>query len=147
MTKTMRFSAIFLAAMMIMSSLTIFASAKEYWVTGRFDSGYTAKGYTTVNLENTRKNGYIKVYSYDSFGNKTSGQMHITLRTSSGKWLCEFDTKSGSKLKLGNNNSAYRVYIAKKKYPNTIKGNADDFLNVGRCNFWAINCSSNCYIK
>ncbi len=147
MKKTMRFTAIILAAIMIMSTFTVLASAKEYWVTGRFDNGYTARGYTTVNLENTRKNGYVKIYTYDSFGNQTSGQMHITMRTTSGKWLCEFDTKSGTKLKLGNNNSAYRIYVAKKKYSNTIKGRGDDFINVGKCNFWAINCYSNCYMK
>lgn len=116
------------------------------WRTGRFDTGYVAKGYTTVRLSNTRKNAYIRIYTYDSCGKKTSGNIHVTLRTTSGKWICEFDTKSGTKLKLGNDHSAYRVYVAKKKYPNTIKGQGDDFINVGKCYYWGIQCVSNSYI-
>lgn len=121
-------------------------ASADSWRTGCFDSGYTAQGYTTVHLSNPNKKAYIKIYTYDMWGNKSSGQMHITFRTTSGKWLCEFDTKSGRKLKLGNDNSAYRIYIAKKSYPDTIKGRGDNFINVGKCTYWGINCVSNCYI-
>lgn len=134
------------------SNVTLYAVWKKnitkiYWKTGYFDSGYTAKGYTTVTLDNKSSNGYIYIYTYDQFGNKTSGKVHITLRDSYGNWLREFDAKSGDKLKLGNDHDQYRVYIAKKSYPNTVIGNGDNFINVGKCHSWAINCKSNCYIS
>ncbi len=116
------------------------------WRTGNFDTGYTAKGYTTVTLNKNAGDGYIYIYTYDAMGKKSSGQMHVTLRDSSGNWVWEGDVASGSKLKLGNDHLQYRVYIAKKSYPNTIIGNGDDFINVGKCQSWAINCSKNCYI-
>ena len=116
------------------------------WRTGRFDTGYVAKGYTTVRLSNTKKNGYIRIYTYDQTGRKSSGKIHVTLRTTSGKWICEFDTTSGTKLKLGKDHSAYRVYVAKRKYSNSIKGQGDDFINCGKCVYWGIQSVSNCYI-
>lgn len=60
--------------------------------------------------------------------------------------VCEFDAKSGDTLNLGDNYGEYRAYIAKKKYPNTVIGNSDDFINVGKCQSWAIECTKNCYI-
>ena len=135
-------------ALIVMTFASIFTSTASAasWRTGRFDSGYTARGYTTVRLSDTRKNGYIKIYTYDMSGRSSSGKMHITLRTTGGKWLCEFDTSSGTRLKLGNDHSAYRVYIAVKRYPNSVKGQGDDFINIGKCVNWGINCVSNCYI-
>ena len=116
------------------------------WRTGEFDSGYNAKGYTVVRLNSRQKNAYIRIYTYDMFGHKTGGKIHVTLRTTSGKWICEFNTTSGAKLKLGNDYAAYRVYIAKKTYPNTVKGNGDDFINCGNCVYWGIRAVTNCYI-
>ena len=128
------------------ASVTITVRGVNYWKTGNFDSGYTAKGYTTVKLNTNKGDGYIYVYTYDSFGKKTSGQIHVTLRDGNGKWICEFDTSSGARLKLGSDHEVYRVYIAKKQYPNNVIGQGDDFINVGKCQSWGINCSSNCYI-
>lgn len=127
-------------------SVKINVSSANKWRTGNFDSGYTAKGYTTVTLNKNAGDAKIKIYSYDAWGKKTSGQMHITLRDWRGNWICEFDAKSGDTLNLGDNYGEYRVYIAKKKYPNTVIGNGDDFINVGKCQSWAIECTKNCYI-
>lgn len=127
-------------------SVKITVSSANKWRTGNFDSGYTAKGYTTVTLNKNAGNAYIYIYTYDAMDNKSSGQMHVTLRDNSGNWIWEGDVSSGTKLKLGNDHSQYRVYIAKKTYPNTVIGNGDDFINVGKCQSWAINCASNCYI-
>lgn len=139
------------AGVKMSSDITLYAIwektvTKTYWKTGYFDSGYTAKGYTTVTLDNKSSNGYIYIYTYDQFGYKTSGQVHVTLRDRYGNWICEFDAKSGDKLKLGNDHEQYRVYIAKKRYPDTVIGDGDDFINVGKCHTWAINCKTNCYI-
>lgn len=135
------FVAMLILVVSVFSSFAVTASAAS-WRTGEFDAGYTAKGYTTVYLSNTKKAGYIKIYTYDMMGMKTSGEMHITLRDTRGRWICEFNTKSGTKLKLGNDHSAYRVYIAKKR----IKSTPKDWLNCGKCQYWAINTVSNCYI-
>lgn len=128
------------------SSVKISVSSTKKWKTGNFDSGYTAKGYTTVRLNANSGNGKIKIYTYDQWGWKSSGEVHITLRDWSGKWICEFDAKSGNTLNLGNNYGQYRVYIAKKQYPDTVAGRSDNFSNVGKCQSWGIECTSNCYI-
>ncbi len=112
------------------------------WRTGNFDTGYTAKGYTTIYLTSKKgklQNGKIKVYAYDKLGYKTNAKLHIVLRTTSGKWICEFNTTSGSTLKLGNDHYAYRVYISPQKLSNS----ANDFLNMGKCVYWGIQCTSN----
>ncbi|HAX84339.1 MAG TPA: hypothetical protein DCY15_07835 [Ruminococcaceae bacterium] len=127
-------------------SVTIKVSNASKWQTGMFDSGYTAYGYTTIKLNKNVGDASIKIYTYDAMGWKSNGQMHITLRSASGAWLWEGDIKSGDTLKLGSNYLEYRVYIAKKKYPNTIMGNSSDFNNIGACQKWAINCSKNSYI-
>lgn len=127
-------------------SQKITVSSGTYWKTGYFDSGYTAKGYTTIHLNQGANQGKIRVYAYDKLGMKTNAKIHITLRDYNGKWICEFDTTSGAELKLGNDHSIYRVYVAKKQYPNTLKGQSDSFINDGKCVTWAINCTDKCYI-
>ena len=127
-------------------SQRITISNGTYWKTGYFDAGYTAKGYTTVHLNSGANNGKIRVYAYDKLGMKTNAAIHITLRDYNGKWICEFDTTSGTELNLGNDHSMYRVYVAKKQYPDTYQGNCDAFINDGKCVTWAINCTDKCYI-
>ena len=127
--------------MSVFASFAVTASAAS-WKTGNFDSGYVAKGYTTVRLSNLKKDAYIKIFTYSNLGWKTSGKIHVTLRDTRGKWICEFNTTSGTKLKLGKDHSAYRVYVAKQH----LKKDADDFLNCGKCQMWAINAVSNCYM-
>lgn len=127
-------------------SVKITVDPANKWKTGNFDSGYTAKGYTTVTLNKNAGDAYIKIYSYDDWGKKTSGQMHVVLRDYKGKYIWEGDISSGDKLRLGDDNSEYRVYISKKKYPDGIIGDGDDFINVGKCHSWAIECTKNCYI-
>lgn len=127
-------------------SIRITVGSANKWRTGNFDSGYTAKGYTTVTLNKNAGDAKIKIYTYDAWGKKSSGQIHVTLRDWKGNWICEFDAKSGDTLNLGDNYGEYRVYIAKKKYPSGIKGDGDDFINVGKCQSWAIECTKNSYI-
>ena len=150
--RILSFAAMLIIVMSVFASFGVTASAAS-WQTGNFDSGYTARGYTTVRLSNTKKAGYIKVYSYDKTGRKTSGDIHITLRDNRGRWICEFDTTSGTKLKLGNDHSLYRVYVAKKQFfpkKNTLAqrtwADGKNFENDGKCQMWAINTTANCYI-
>lgn len=127
-------------------SVKITVSNGNKWRTGKFDTGYVAKGYTTVHLNKSAGDGYIRIYTYDNLGFKTSGEIHVTLRDWSGKWICEFDTKSGARLKLGDDHSQYRVYIAKKKYSNDISGQSRNWNNIGKCVSWAVECTDKCYI-
>lgn len=127
-------------------SIKINVSSANKWRTGNFDGGYTAKGYTTVTLNKNAGDAKIKIYTYDKWGCKSSGEMHVTLRDWKGNWICEFDCKSGDTLNLGDNYGEYRVYIAKKQYPNTVAGNSENWINMGECQSWAINCTKNCYI-
>ncbi len=127
-------------------SKTITVVNANKWRTGNFDSGYTAKGYTTVTLNKNSGDAKIRIYTYDMSGRKSSGEMHVTLRDNNGNWLWEGDIKSGDTLNLGNNHGQYRVYIAKKQYADTIIGTGDDFINSGKCQSWAIECTKNCYI-
>lgn len=143
-TRTRRilsFAAALIIITTLFASFEITASAAS-WKTGNFDTGYTARGYTTIRLSNIKKNAYIRIYTYDMMGWKTSGKIHVTLRDNKGRWICEFDTTSGTKLKLGNDHSLYRVYIAKQRISSTAK----DWDNLGKCQMWAINTVSNCYI-
>lgn len=127
-------------------SVRITVNAANKRKTGNFDTGHTAKSYTTVTLNKNVGNAKIKIYTYDGMGYKSSGQVHVTLRDRNGNWICEFDAKSGDTLSLGNDYGEYRVYIARKTYPNTVIGNGDDFVNAGKCQTWAIECTKNCYI-
>ena len=142
------FTRILTAALVLLTLCTIFTTTAfgAEWRTGRFDNGHTAKGFTVVRLNDLRKNGYIRICTYDQCGYKSGGKIHVTLRNAAGRWICEFDTTSGAKLKLGNNYNTYRVYIARKTYPNTVIGNGDDFINSGKCVFWSIQAVSNCYM-
>lgn len=128
-------------------SIYITVANTEKWATGYFDSGHTAKGYTTVTLNKNAGDAYVYIYSYDRLGCKSSGQMHVTLRDTCGRWIWEGDISSGSKLRLGTDHSQYRVYIAKKSYPDTFSGNSSNFSNSGKCYTWGINAKTNCYIR
>ena len=118
------------------------------WRTGNFGNGYT-----TVRLSNTKKAGYIRVRTYNCvrIGNhtgkctgagQTNAKLRITLRKTNGNWICQFNTTSKTKLKLGNDHSAYRVYIACRQD----LGSAQNFINLGNCSHWAIECAGNTYI-
>ena len=141
-----KFLAMFLVALTLCGTFSATASAAT-WRTGNFGNGYT-----TVRLSNTKKNGYIKIRTYNCVksgvhtgkclgAGETSAKIRVTLRTTSGGWICQFNTTSKTKLKLGNDHSAYRVYIACRQ-----DLGANNFINLGNCSHWAIECVSNTYI-
>lgn len=138
-----RLIALVLVILTLGSTLVLSASAAS-WRTGNFGNGYT-----TVYLNNTRQNGYIKIHTYNCVkGNhtgscwgsgETNAKLCVTLRDTRGNWICQFDTTSRTKLKLGNDHSAYRVYIACRQD----LGAAANFDNLGKCSHWAIEPVSN----
>ena len=139
--------AIFLVALTLCGLFSATASAAT-WRTGNFGNGYT-----TVRLSNTSKKGYIKIRTYNCIktgfhtgkclgSGETSAKIRVTLRNTSGGWICQFNTTSKTKLTLGKDHSAYRVYIACRQD----LGTSANFINLGKCSHWAIECVSNTYI-
>ena len=124
--------------------ITVRAAVK--WVTGNFDTGYTAKGYTTVFLSENSGDAKIKIHTYNQSGKETSGEVHIILKDVNGRKISEFDAKSGDTLKLGDDHGIYRVYISKKRYPNSFSGQVSDMNNTPKCYHWAIECTKNCHV-
>lgn len=99
-------------------------------------------GYITVNLNKNAGDGKIKIYTYDKLGWKTNAEIHVTLKDMYGKWICEFDTKSGTTLNLGDDHGTYRVYVK----PKTLSSTAKNWENMGKCVNWAVDCTSKTYI-
>lgn len=147
MSKIKKMLALVLSVVSLFSILTFNASAKD-WRTGEFGSG----SYRTVYLDNTKKAGYITVYTYNCLkGNNHAGacgaaatetygaKLTITLRDKKGNWICDFDTTCRTKLKLGNDHSAYRVYINTRKGLST----SAKWINDGKCTHWSLETTSN----
>lgn len=118
--------------------------------TGRFSN---RKDYTTVELNAGISSGSITIETYDKLGLRTNTNIHVTLCDSNGKWICEFNTTSGTKLNLGNDHSQYRVYVAEGYYNtdgsfwNAVINGGNNFINSGKSVTWKLTCKSNCYIR
>ena len=107
---------------------------------------FSSNSYVTVKLNMNCGAGYVKIFTYDLYGWKTDAKIHVTLRDTNGRWIWEGDTTSGSRLKLGSDHSAYRIYVRPASYPNTIQGQSDSFINNGKCSTWMAQCTSGAYI-
>lgn len=112
------------------------------WKTGNLVNYNQECGYTLVCFDNLKKDAYVKIYAYKSNGKeiKLKDTMHVIMRTTSGKWICEFDTKSGSKLRLGNDHTAYRIYI-KRTFTETYNPKEKN-----RAKYWGLKTYKNCRI-
>lgn len=127
------------------SILCVSASAAS-WRTGCVPSSGNS-GYTTVRLSNPNKDAKIKIHSYTYLINpnnakEKSTSFHITMRTTGGRWLWEGDITTGSSgktLKLGRDNSAYKICIRQNSIP-------FGSWTLNYANYWGIQCTSNCYI-
>ena len=128
------------------ASKTIYVNSKTVSKTGKFNNGCIDG--VTVKLNKNAGNGYIYINSYNDvlFKYKTTCQIHVLLRDGNGRYITEFDTQTGKKLKLGNDHDSYQIYVSPKKYPNTWIGNADNWNNIGGLVSYEIKCDSNCYI-
>ena len=122
------------------SSTTIWVSGVKTVQEGSISNG----GYTTVRLNANKKAGYIKIRTKELGGIWRKLRVHVVLRDDKGNWICEFDTYSKEKLKLGNDHSEYRVYIQLPKYPDNPVGDVASFFN--EFDKWKVECVSDCYI-
>ena len=129
-------------ALIVVSANIQTVSAAE-WRTGNLVDYNKNCGYTTVCLKNTKKDAYVKIYAYKSNGkeNKDWGTLLVTLRTTSGKYICEFETRSGNKLRLGKDHSAYRIYI-KRSFAETYNPKPKN-----KAVYWGLKTHSNCTYK
>lgn len=140
---------------LVMAIITIFTMASVSasagsWRLGNFNSGAGySSGYTTVYLSNAKKNGKIKIHTYNCiYGNhtgnclgsgETKAKLKVTYRTTGNKWICQFNTTSKTTLKLGKDHSAYKINIAVRQD----LGSAANFTNLGKCTHWGIETISN----
>lgn len=131
------------------ASCSYTVSSNSTTATGSFSN---KKAYTTVRLNAGVSAGYITINSYDGLGLKTSAKLHVCLTDYNGNWICEFNTTSGTKLKLGNDHREYRVYVSPGHYDTngsfwkTVINGGNKFTNDGKCVTWKLTANSNCYI-
>lgn len=124
-----------------------YSASKTIWVRGinKVQEGSISNGgYTTVRLNANRKAGYIKIHTKGLGTPWQISKVHVVLRDNKGNWICEFDTHSEVKLKLGNDHSEYRVYIMLPKYPDNPVGYVGSFIN--EFDKWKVECVSDCFI-
>ena len=134
-----------LAVMTVFGAFTMTASAAT-WKTGRVPSSGNT-GYTTVYLSNRNKNAKIKIHSYTYLVNpnnakERSTRFHVTMRTTSNKWLWEGDITTGAHgktMNLGNDNYAYKICLRQNDIP-------FGSWSLWYANYWGIQCTSNCYV-
>lgn len=138
----------------VLSVGCISAQAATEVKTGCFGSGNNYVG--TVYLEKDKKgnllDGKIKICSFakkafsNTKGTLNKAKLHVTLRDTNGKWICEFDTTSTSTLKLGNDHKAYKVYVRPVQTNGSgIVSTAKDWNNSGACYYWSVDAVKNCH--
>ena len=110
------------------------------WKTGNLVQLEQQCGYTTVKLTNKKKDAYITVKSYKPNNKSIKNDLHITLRTTSGKWICEFDWTTNKKIRLGNDHSAYRVEIRR----NFVGSRAWEACYTKAAKYWSLGTTTNC---
>ncbi len=124
--------------MSLLSSFTVNAATKK-WTTGCYN-GYRQTGYTSVILDNPKKDAYINVYNYNIRGKEDNTEFRVYIKDSNGKQLYTANVKSGKKLRLGNDHRSYKIYFSWS--PNTFEPIAQV------CNkYWAIKAKTNCYMR
>lgn len=147
----LRLVSLVLVAVTLMSFAAISASAAK-WRTGNVPSNNRNTGYTTVRLESTKKDAKIKIHAYHTLFNNGKGyegnsRFYVTMRDTRGRWIWggNVDTGSwGKTLTLGRDHSAYRIYLREVQCPGIWYFRT--FNTYHYPDYWAIECTKNCYI-
>lgn len=147
----MKKSSRIMSLLMVIATVFCMATANvsaASWRMGNFNSRHDS-GYTTVYLTNKKKAGKVKIHTYNCVkgshtgsclgSGETKAKLRVTFKTTSNKWICQFNTTSKSTLKLGKDHSAYKINIAVRQD----LGSAANFTNLGKCSHWAIETKSN----
>lgn len=141
--------ALVLVMVSLLSLMALPALAESDWVTGNYGDGYT-----TVYLNSLANDGYIKLHTYYCpFGDHTgpcwgaierNDTLLITFCDIYGNHLISFNAKGEDILYLGNDHTAYRIYISRADTPagsNTVNSIINSVSNVST--HWAIETISN----
>lgn len=89
----------------------------------------------------------IKLCTFDLCGWRSGGTMDVEVQTSSGKYIGTYVISSGNKLKLSGGYWSYRVRIKPHNYGSGIWNSGRNFTNIGKCVYWSIDSSTNCYFR
>ncbi|MCQ2484013.1 MAG: hypothetical protein MJ168_01620 [Clostridia bacterium] len=126
------------------SSLVVFSSAKTAVKTGRFNGSVVV--YLNKDSKGKYQNAKVKICSFSATNIKNNATIHIKLYDLKNKYICEFDTTSGSKINLGNDHSGYKIVMsAKQKSGNSISTQSWNWTNLGKCYYWSVDATSNCH--
>lgn len=94
-------------------------------------------------------NATVKLEVRDVTGRKNTANLHIELYDIRGKWICEWDTSSKDKLKLGNDHAVYvmRVTPYQKGGDNpSVSDKSENFINGGKAPYWKIVDPDHCVV-
>ncbi len=144
-----RVIALTLAVLSLCAMLTVSASAAS-WVTGNVPTNHRDTSGTYVYLNNTNKDGKIKLHAYSETvtgkSKEANCRLHVILWDGyTGAWLWESDVDTGSHgvtLKLGRNHSCYKISL-REAY---VKNGIEYYRMVNPLNFpkyFGIECTSN----
>ena len=91
----------------------------------------------------------VKIKTYDMTGwCNTGAKVKITLRDGNGKYICSWIGKGGDTLKLGDDHSAYRIYVSYYDNPgNNFISQGSNFTNMGASYKWTVSDAQNCSIS
>lgn len=113
--------------------------------TGNFNGYNNWTWYTYVYSKNTKKKATVKICTFDQMGWRSGGNIDIKVYSPNGnciKTLTDIDTSYTLVLPKGY--SYYKIKIKPHKYGNSIWGQGENFLNMGRCVMWSMDAKSNC---
>ncbi|MBR6622297.1 MAG: hypothetical protein IKK91_00115 [Ruminococcus sp.] len=113
--------------------------------TGYFNGYDYWTGYTYVYSKNTNKKAKVKICTFDNMGWRSGGNIDIKVYSPNGsciKSLTDIDTSYTLTLPKGY--SYYKIKIKPHRYSNSIWGQGENFLNMGRCVMWSMDAKSNC---
>lgn len=114
-----------------------------------------SSAYCTVRISQSllRKSGRqyatVRLKTYDMTGwFNTGAKVQITLKDGNGNYICSWVGKGGDTLKLGDDNSVYRIYVDYYNNPgDNFISQADNFTNLGASYKWTISNAKKCSIS
>jgi len=131
----------------ILSLFTVTASAATDWLKLENSSDYYL-----VTLDQSVYGSYQTKYSTVKLESRNSpsrvvskAKVHVKITDKNGKWLSEFDTTTGSKLKFYNDHKWYRVYVTYSSSAswNDLGNDEWRLSSTSKCSISSVKASSN----
>ena len=131
----------------ILSLFTVTASAATDWLKVGSSDYYSVTLNNSVYSSSKSQYAKVKLESRNSISRYTSkAKVHVKITDQNGKWLSEYDTTTGSYLKLYNNNKGYRIYVSYYKSSGGWINDANAFIENGN-DEWRLTSASKCSIS